>query len=84
MAPPWAALRPRAEADPPRVKPTKSDMTQLGLVVEAWGEGLNVGALVILMLIVVCNLRRRVLLHKLILIEVCTLRKSTHHHRRVH
>ena len=46
-------------------------MTQIGLVVEAWGEGFNVGALVILMLIVVCNLRRRVLLHKLILLEVC-------------
>jgi hypothetical protein len=76
MAP--SALHPRDAAAPASVvkpsKPLKSDMTQIGLVVEAWGEGFNVGALIILMLIVVCNLRRRVLLHKLILLEVCIAR----------
>lgn len=39
-------------------------------ILEAWSEGLQVGALVILMLIVICNLRRHVILHKLILLEV--------------
>lgn len=79
MAPPLAALLPRADAaaspspSPTKAaKPTKSDMSQMGLIVEAWAEGLMVGSLVILMLIVVCNLRRHVLLHKLILIEVRT------------
>ncbi|KAJ4269841.1 hypothetical protein NW762_001510 [Fusarium torreyae] len=39
-------------------------------VVEAWSQGLNVGAEIILILIVLCNYRRKTLLHKLILGEL--------------
>lgn len=37
---------------------------------EAWAQGYNVGSLVILILIVFCNYRSGILLHKLILLEV--------------
>ncbi|KAK2612007.1 hypothetical protein QQS21_001972 [Conoideocrella luteorostrata] len=39
-------------------------------IAEAWGEGFQFGGLIILMLVVICNIKRHVLLHKLILIEV--------------
>lgn len=39
-------------------------------VVEAWSQGFNVGAIVILILLVLCNYRKKTLLHKLILGEV--------------
>lgn len=41
-----------------------------GLVLEAWAQGFMVGALVIMSCITLANMRRGVLLHKLILIEV--------------
>lgn len=50
--------------------PTKSSMTVNADIVEAWAEGFQLGALIILMLICICNLRRNVVLHKLILLEV--------------
>jgi hypothetical protein len=37
---------------------------------EAWAQGYNVGSLIILILIVVCNYRSGIWLHKLILLEV--------------
>lgn len=40
------------------------------VIVEAWAQGFNVGGLVLLVLLVLCNYRRHVLLHKLILLEV--------------
>lgn len=39
-------------------------------IAEAWAQGFNFGSLVILILFVLCNYRRGVLLHKLILLEV--------------
>ena len=45
-------------------------MTTPILILEAWGQGLTFGALIILLLIVACNYRRKVLLHKLILLEM--------------
>ncbi|CAF3580302.1 hypothetical protein SNK05_011769 [Fusarium graminearum] len=39
-------------------------------VVEAWSQGFNIGAVVILILLVLCNYRRKTLLHKLILGEL--------------
>ncbi|CAF9913211.1 MAG: hypothetical protein GOMPHAMPRED_007827 [Gomphillus americanus] len=48
----------------------KSAIPVAGLILEAWGEGFQVGSLVILILIVLCNYKRRILLHKLILIEM--------------
>ena len=50
--------------------PTRSSFPVEGDIVEAWAQGYNVGSLIILMLIVLCNYRKRVLLHKLILLEV--------------
>lgn len=39
-------------------------------IVESWGEGFMFGALLIMSVIAVANMRRGVLLHKLILFEV--------------
>ena len=47
-------------------KPTDPD----GLVLEAWAQGFMVGALIIMSCITLANMRRGVLLHKLILLEV--------------
>jgi hypothetical protein len=47
-------------------KPEGSD----GLILEAWAQGFMVGALLIMAAITVSNMRRGVLLHKLILIEL--------------
>ena len=41
-----------------------------GLTLEAWAQGMMFGSLVIMAAITVANMRRKVLLHKLILIEV--------------
>lgn len=40
------------------------------LVLEAWSEGSMVGALMIMSFVTIANMRRGVLLHKLILLEV--------------
>lgn len=48
-------------------RPTNPD----GLVLEAWGQGLMVGSLLVMAAITVCNMRKNILLHKLILAEVC-------------
>jgi hypothetical protein len=47
-------------------KPTRANE----LILEAWGQGFMVGALIIMMCITLANMRRGVLLHKLIFIEV--------------
>jgi hypothetical protein len=49
-------------------KPTDSD----GLVLSAWAQGFMSGAIIIMACITVANMRKGVLLHKLILIEVLT------------
>lgn len=54
-------------------KPTDPD----GLILEAWAQGYMVGSIIILVCITVSNMRRGVLLHKLILLEV---RKSCSTH----
>lgn len=41
-----------------------------GLILESWSQGFMVGALICLICITIANMRRRVLLHKLILAEV--------------
>lgn len=50
--------------------PTRSSMTLEGGFLEAWAQGYNVGSLIILILIVFCNYRSGIWLHKLILLEV--------------
>lgn len=47
-------------------RPTEPD----ALVLEAWGQGLLVGALLVMFAITIANMRKRVLLHKLILAEL--------------
>jgi uncharacterized YccA/Bax inhibitor family protein len=47
-------------------KPTQPE----GLILEAWSQGFMIGAFIIMAGITVSNMRRGVLLHKLILIEV--------------
>lgn len=47
-------------------KPTNPN----GLILESWAQGFMVGALIIMSCITLANMRRGVLLHKLILIEV--------------
>jgi hypothetical protein len=42
-----------------------------GLVLEAWSQGFMVGGIVIMICITLANLKRGVILHKLILLEVC-------------
>lgn len=51
----------------------REESTSEGLVVEAWGQGFFVGALVIMASLTIAAMRRRVLLHKLILAEVSIL-----------
>lgn len=47
-------------------RPTDPD----GLVVEAWGQGMMVGSLLVMAAITVSNMKKHILLHKLILAEV--------------
>lgn len=50
----------------------RSDENPEVYVVESWGEGFMFGALLIMSCITISNMRRGVLLHKLILLEVCS------------
>lgn len=50
--------------------PNRESMTTEGGFLEAWAQGYNVGSLIILILIVFCNYRSGMWLHKLILLEV--------------
>jgi hypothetical protein len=50
--------------------PSRSGLSVDGGYLEAWAQGYNVGSLIILVLIVFCNYRSGIWLHKLILLEV--------------
>ncbi|QDS75012.1 hypothetical protein FKW77_005725 [Venturia effusa] len=50
--------------------PIEKPVSGEGLILEAWAEGLLVGAFVIMAAVTVSNMRKGVLLHKLILIEL--------------
>jgi hypothetical protein len=56
----------RADREGEITKPVDPD----GLVLEAWAQGYMVGSLIIMSCITLANMRRGVLLHKLILLEV--------------
>lgn len=47
-------------------KPTEAD----ALILEAWGQGLMVGSLLIMAAITLSNMKSHILLHKLIFAEV--------------
>ena len=53
-------------------KPSNPD----GLVLESWGQGFVFGALTIMIFVTLCNIRRRILLHKLILLEVRSVQST--------
>ncbi|OJJ29583.1 hypothetical protein ASPWEDRAFT_55553 [Aspergillus wentii DTO 134E9] len=55
-----------ATSFPRSKRPTDPD----GLVIEAWGQGFMVGALIIMLAITLANMKRHVLLHKLIVVEL--------------
>lgn len=67
MAPTVQTLVPRRETTAGAQKPRSPN----GLVLEAWAQGFLVGSLVIMSAITIANMRKGVLLHKLILLEVC-------------
>lgn len=52
--------------------PTRDSLTAEGGFLEAWAQGYNVGSLIILILIVFCNYKSGIWLHKLILMEAST------------
>ena len=52
-----------------------------GLALEAWAEGYMLGSLIIMAAITAANMRRKVLLHKLIFIEVSDNRRKDHAYR---
>jgi len=54
----------------PRTTGATKPQSSNGLVLEAWAQGYLVGSLVIMAAITVANMRKGVLLHKLILLEV--------------
>ena len=53
----------------PRTTGAAKPQSSNGLVLEAWAQGYLVGSLVILAAVTISNMRRGVLLHKLILLE---------------
>ncbi|CAI6091125.1 unnamed protein product [Clonostachys chloroleuca] len=60
-----ASISTRAPGDP-----VAANLTREQAIVEAWAQGFSVGSVVILILFVLCNYRRKILLHKLILLEL--------------
>lgn len=58
-------MKPTSDLDRP-AKPSDPDP----LTLEAWSQGMMLGTLVFMIMLTVANMRRRVLLHKLILVEV--------------
>jgi len=53
-----------------RVLDVQKPTAPLDLIVEAWAQGYMVGSLIIMACVTIANMRRNVLLHKLILVEV--------------
>lgn len=53
-------------------KPTGSD----ALILSAWAQGYMVGSIIVMIAITIANMRRGVLLHKLILLEVSPVLES--------
>ena len=64
------------------VMEANGDAQREQVIVEAWAQGFNVGAVVTLILFVMCNYRRGVMLHALILVEVGSLNHFLHGCRR--
>lgn len=65
MAPVPGLMSTRAAGDP-----LAENLTRSQVIGESWAQGFNIGSVVILLLFVLCNYRKGVVLHKLILLEV--------------
>ncbi|KAL1601556.1 hypothetical protein SLS60_006471 [Paraconiothyrium brasiliense] len=63
-------LRIPRDADPNIADHQPMPKSSEGLIIEAWSQGYLVGSLVIMIFITLANMRRGVLLHKMILIEL--------------
>jgi hypothetical protein len=76
MAPTTSSIRQRSTVflHYRRDRPTFGDWRDVhnteSYIVEGWGEGFMFGALLIMVVITVVNMRRGILLHKVILLEV--------------
>jgi hypothetical protein len=68
MSPALVALYERATRDDDEIRRPVHHTE--GLILESWAQGFMVGALVFMACVTVANMRRKVLLHKLILAEV--------------
>ena len=66
MAPIQDHFTVKRDQSPPGQKPSDPD----GLILEAWAQGYLVGSMVIMGAITLANMRRGVILHKLIFLEV--------------
>ena len=53
-----------------------------GLILEAWAQGFMVGSLIVMICITLSNIRRGVILHKLILVEVRNFKSMYEKHCR--
>ncbi|CAG9939494.1 unnamed protein product [Clonostachys rosea f. rosea IK726] len=65
MAPVPGLMSTRAAGDP-----LAQNLTRSQVIGESWAQGFNIGSVVILLLFVLCNYRKGVVLHKLILLEL--------------
>ncbi|CAH0055421.1 unnamed protein product [Clonostachys solani] len=65
MAPVPGLVSTRAAGDP-----LAENLTRSQVIGESWAQGFNIGSVVILLLFVLCNYRKGVVLHKLILLEL--------------
>ncbi len=52
-----------------------------GLILQSWSQGFLIGSLIMMAAITVSNMRRGVLLHKLIFVEVRVLAVDRYEHR---
>lgn len=58
-----------------RVLDVQKPSSLTGVTIEAWAQGYMIGSLIIMACVTFANMRRNVLLHKLIMVEV---RQSPH------
>jgi hypothetical protein len=56
-----------------RVMDVQKPSDPTGLTIEAWAQGYMVGSLIIMACVAFANMRKKVLLHKLILVEARTI-----------
>lgn len=69
----WTDSRNVARSD--QTARTRASVALENNLVEAWSQGFMVGAIIILIMITLANMRSGVLLHKLILLEVTSKRR---------